>query len=203
MSTPEASAGMPSTATGFELEPGSFRDPTSRVFYRDGGVYRALSARATEAWDRLAETKFYLAAVESGKLVRSEKVTDVEPPPGEWAAVLRHERIPFVSYPYEWTFSMLKDAALLQLDLVEAALAEDFILKDSTPFNIQFRGKQPVFIDIGSFEVLEQGEPWIGRRQFLQMFLYPLMLRAYRDVPFQPWLRVGWARWRRAWESIR
>ena len=180
---------MSSTATGFELEPGSFRDPSSRVFYRNGEVYRALSARAAEAWRELRDTQFLSAGTESGKIVRSTEVTDVDPPEGEWAAVLHHERIPFVSYPYEWTFSMLKDAALLHLELMEAALAEDFILKDSTPFNIQFRGTKPVFIDIGSFEKLEPGEVWVGYRQFLQLFLYPLMLRAYRDVPFQPWLR--------------
>jgi len=80
--------------------------------------------------------------------------------------VLRHERIPFVSYPYEWTFSMLRDAALLQLDLNLAALEEGMILKDSTPYNVQFRGSKPVFVDIGSFERLREGAPWVGYRQF-------------------------------------
>jgi hypothetical protein len=108
---------------------------------------------------------------------------------GAWAGVLAHERVPFVSYPYEWPFGMLKDAALLQLDLLEAALARDLILKDSSPYNVQFRGAQPTFIDVGSFERLRPGEPWIGYRQFCMLFLYPLMLRAFKDVPFRPWLR--------------
>jgi hypothetical protein len=94
-----------------------------------------------------------------------------------------------VSYPYEWTFSMLRDAALLQLELLTAALAEDMILKDSTPYNVQWRGSRPVFIDVGSFERLEPGDVWVGYRQFLRQYLYPLMLRAYLDIPFQPWLR--------------
>jgi SAM-dependent methyltransferase len=107
----------------------------------------------------------------------------------EPAAVLRHERIPFVSYPYEWTFSMLKDTALLQLDLLLAALDHDLVLKDSTPYNIQFKGARPVFVDVGSFERMREGEPWVGYRQFCMLYLYPLVLQAVKGVPFHPWLR--------------
>jgi SAM-dependent methyltransferase len=84
---------------------------------------------------------------------------------------------------------MLKDAAALQLRLLSEALAEDLVLKDATPYNIQWRGAQPVFVDIGSFERARDGEPWAGYRQFCTLFLFPLMLQAYRGVPFQPWLR--------------
>jgi hypothetical protein len=84
---------------------------------------------------------------------------------------------------------MLKDAALLQLDLMLAALDYDLTLKDATPYNVQFRGAQPVFIDVGSFERLTPGEPWLGYRQFCMLFLYPLLLQAYKGLPFQPWLR--------------
>ena len=105
------------------------------------------------------------------------------------AGVLEHERIPFVSYPYEWTFSMLKDAALLQLDLNLAALEEGMILKDSTPYNVQFVGAKPVFVDVGSFERLRDGEPWVGYRQFCMMYLYPLLLQAAKGIEFHPWLR--------------
>ena len=107
----------------------------------------------------------------------------------EPAAVLRHERIPFVSYPYEWTFSMLKDAALLQLDLLLAALEHDMVLKDSTPYNVQFKGARPTFVDVGSFERIREGEPWVGYRQFCMLYLYPLLLQSAKDVPFHPWLR--------------
>ena len=106
-----------------------------------------------------------------------------------WAALLRHERIPFVSYPYEWPFSMLREAALLHLELLLAALEEDLTLKDASPYNVQWRGAQPVFIDVGSFERLSPGEPWAGYRQFCSLMLYPLLLRALRDVPYAPWLR--------------
>jgi ribosomal protein L11 methylase PrmA len=94
-----------------------------------------------------------------------------------------------LSYPYEWTFGMLRDAALLQLDLMRDALEEGLILKDATPYNVQFRGAEPVFIDIGSFERLREGEPWVGYRQFCMQFLFPLMLTAYKGVAHQPLLR--------------
>jgi hypothetical protein len=125
--------------------------------------------------------------------VRTEEVEGAEAPPGlraeEYGAVLRHELIPFVSYPYEWTPGMLRDAALLTLDLILASLDEDLVLKDATPYNVQFKGSRPIFLDVGSWEKLGAGEPWAGYRQFCMQFLYPLMLQAYKGVPFQPWLR--------------
>jgi len=125
--------------------------------------------------------------------VRTEEVEGAQAPPGlraeEYGAVLRHELIPFVSYAYEWTPGMLRDAALLTLDLMLASLDEDLVLKDATPYNVQFRGSRPVFVDVGSWEQLNPGEPWSGYRQFCMQFLYPLMLQAYKGIPFQPWLR--------------
>jgi ribosomal protein L11 methylase PrmA len=109
---------------------------------------------------------------------------------GTWAGVLRHERIPVVTYPYEWSFAMLRDAARLQLDLVSAALAVDLVTKDASAYNVQFVGSRPTFIDVGSFERLRDGEPWYGYRQFHMHFLLPLMLQAYRGIPFQPLLRA-------------
>jgi ribosomal protein L11 methylase PrmA len=84
---------------------------------------------------------------------------------------------------------MLKDAALLQLALGREALTHDLTLKDASAYNVQWRGAQPVFIDVGSFERLRPGEPWAGYRQFCMLFLYPLMLQAYRGVPYHAWLR--------------
>ncbi len=169
-------------------DPGSFRDPGSRVFHKDGEIYRALDQRSMENWKALSATRFFSEEVAAGRIVGTEPAADVEPIE-EWAGILRHERIPVISYPYEWTFSMLRDAAMLQLDLLSAALAEGMILKDSTPFNVQWRGRQPVFIDIGSFETLDEGDVWVGYRQFLAQYLYPLILTAHVGIPFQPWLR--------------
>jgi SAM-dependent methyltransferase len=126
---------------------------------------------------------------ESGQLVGSELIDADSSQMNGWSALLRHERVPFVSYPYEWTFSMLKEAALLQLDLTLAALDEELMLKDGSPYNVQWRGTKPVFIDIGSFERLRPGEPWVAYRQFCMLFLFPLLLEAYRGLSFQPLLR--------------
>jgi hypothetical protein len=183
-----------SAQPAFDREPGSYRDRNSSVFYRNGDVFRGISANALANWKRLTATRFFADFALRGNIVSTDLVseqpsTDHAPADRPWAAVLRHDRIPFVSYPYEWTFGMLKDAALLHLDLMLAALEEDFILKDASPYNVQWHGARPVFIDIPSFEVLRPGQPWIGYRQFCELFLYPLMLMAYKGVDFRPWLR--------------
>jgi hypothetical protein len=175
-----------------DLEAGSFRDPESRVFYADGAVYRALSKDGLEDFEALAGSSLFERAIDDGRLVRTERVEDPSSLPAplvkERAGALRHERIPFVSYPYEWPFSMLKDAALLQLDLLAEALVEDLVLKDSSPYNVQFRGGKAVFVDVGSFEK-RRPEPWVGYRQFCELFLYPLMLQGWKGVRYHPWLR--------------
>jgi hypothetical protein len=176
------------------IEPGSFRDPHSRVVEADGAVLRLLSEQGFRDWTALASSELFRRCVAEGKLIGTEVAPEeaVDLPDGLHygaAAVLRHEVVPFVSYPYEWPFAMLKDAALLQLELLQGALDENLILKDSSPYNVQWRGTSPVFIDVGSFESLRAGEPWIGYRQFCMLFLYPLLLQAFMGVPFQPWLR--------------
>jgi ribosomal protein L11 methylase PrmA len=181
------------TQTPTEFDPGSFRDRDGRVFLRDGKVYRVLSATATADWQALSATRFFPAAVDSRRVVATREsivdASDFDQVDGKWASVLEHERIPFVSYPYEWTFGMLRDAALLQLDLLLEALEEDLILKDASAYNVQWFGSQPTLIDIPSFQRWKVGDPWVGYQQFCQLFLYPLMLTSYRGVPFQPWLR--------------
>jgi hypothetical protein len=150
------------------------------VYSEDGEVLRELSPRGREDWEALERARFFRRALDDGRVVATEEIS-----PG----LLRHERVPFVSYPYEWPFEMLREAALLQLGLLDEALAEGFMLKDGTPYNVQWRGTEPVFVDVGSFERLREGEPWAGYRQFCTLFLYPLLLQAYRGIAPQPWLR--------------
>jgi hypothetical protein len=179
-------------ATEHSTESGSFRDPDSRVFIRDGAVFRALSREGWEDWEAFAATPLLAALVSEGKLVATEPAELDELPElarGIAAGVLRHERVPFISYPYEWPFSMLRDAALLQLELGRRALEADLTLKDASAYNVQWRGAAPAFIDVGSFERLRLGEPWAGYRQFCMLFLYPLLLQAYKGLPYHAWLR--------------
>ncbi|MGH2981309.1 MAG: class I SAM-dependent methyltransferase, partial [Solirubrobacterales bacterium] len=122
------------------VEPGSFRDRDSRVVVAPDAVYRALSGIGADDWRALASSPLLERFTSEGTLIGTEEVgsaalgdaaADILPEGTE--TVLRHERVPFVSYPYEWTFEMLRDAALLQLDLQLAALDEGLTLKDATP----------------------------------------------------------------------
>lgn len=168
-------------------DPGSFRDPTSRVL-RDGDrIYRALAPEAEVAQRTLGGLGFFLDAMAAGDIVRTWWAD--RPAPDGFTAVLEHERVPVVSYPYEWSFSMLQDAALLQLRLTAAAIDAQYVTKDATPYNVQFVGSRPTFIDVGSFEPLRGGEPWYGYRQFCQLFLNPLLLQAWRGLDLQILLR--------------
>ncbi len=151
-------------------------------------MLRGLDETAAADWKQLSGTTFFPKAVEAGR--RSSRRTRSRPPTfrprsrARYAAVIEHERIPYISYPYEWTFAMLRDAAIVHLELLLAALEEDVTMKDGYAFNVQWRGADPVFIDIGSFERIAGG-PWIGYRQFCQTFLYPLLLEAHLGVSFQ------------------
>lgn len=178
---------------------GSFRDPANRVYMRDCDsddlrVLRGVNTIALNNFVKLLEESFFKRAVEKEYIVRTHLLdaTDTDAQAileDGWSGVLEHEPIPFISYPYEWSFSMLKDAALLQLGLLEKALDNGWTVKDASPYNIQFRASRPVFIDIPSFEPWGDGDSWVGYRQFCSMFLTPLMLRAHLNIDFRPLLR--------------
>ena len=173
-------------------DPGSFRDPNSTVLHAGAQVLRLLSSAAAEDWQRLTETTFFGERVSKGDVVATEQMQQADrqgiADEATWPVVLRHERIPFVSYPYEWSFSQLRDAATLHIDLLLDALGEHLTMKDGYAYNLQFRGAAPVFIDIGSFEHY-RGGPWAGYRQFCQTFLFPLLLQAHKNLSFRPLLR--------------
>ncbi len=171
-------------------EPASFRDPDTAVFYQDGRVLRGLSTRGRSDWDRLAATKFLGELTAAGQVVGTTPYEGEAPlsPRGEpWAAVLEHERIPFISYPFEWPFALMREAAVLHLEVLLAALGEGMSMKDGYAYNIQFRGVAPTFIDIGSFEPATG--PWPGYRQFCQTLLFPLLIQAHLGIAYQSYLR--------------
>lgn len=125
----------------------------------------------------------YQRLVERGLLIAHEEVSDpgLGEPENRYK-VIRPTQVPFVSYPYEWCFSALKQAAILTLKIQHEALKHGFMLKDASAYNIQFIGAQPVFIDTLSFDVYEEGAPWVAYKQFCQHFLAPLALMSYTDV---------------------
>lgn len=174
-------------------DPGSFRDPSNLVFHADGRVLRGLRGDAVDDWHALAAAPFFQSLQQQGKLCRTwpvQRDSTLSADAQGWPVVLEHERVPFVSYPYEWCFSMLRDAAMLHLEVLLAALDDGMTTKDGSAYNVQWRGAAPTFIDIGSFESVRAGEPWAGYRQFCQTMLYPLMLQAHCGLSFQPWMRA-------------
>ncbi|MGH9860181.1 MAG: SAM-dependent methyltransferase [Candidatus Acidiferrales bacterium] len=132
---------------------------------------------------------FYEALVREGRLIPHDEAEVPPSAPGAYK-ILRPAVIPFVSYPYEWCFSQLKDAALLTLEIQKIALAHGMSLKDGSAYNIQFVDGRPIFVDTLSFERLREGEPWVAYRQFCQHFLAPLALMSRRDVRLSQMLRV-------------
>jgi len=186
---------MPSDllAADFQRDRGSFRDPDGYIIRRGEQIFRVILPSAVERWRQFASSELAKELQSAGLLIGTREVeqdalaAELAIPTG--SLVLEHECIPFLSYPYEWTFAMLRDAALLQLEILDRGLRHNWILKDASAYNVQFRGVTPVFIDVLSFAPLRRGEVWAGYNQFCRMMLYPLMLEAYKQVPFQPWLR--------------
>lgn len=177
-----------------EADPGSFRDPSGVVLYAGQRVLRALQEPAASAIGELFASGLLPSMIERGAVVGTRMLARDEERAlyaalPEAALILEHERVPFISYPYEWPFEALRAAALRTLEVLSDALDRGYVLKDATPFNVQFAGATPRIIDVGSFERLEPGRPWAGYAQFCRTFLNPLLLQSLAGVPYQPWLR--------------
>ena len=167
----------------------SFRDPSGFLFKRGDKLYRQINQSYQADFDLLNSSGLYEVLVSKGWLVSHEEVEE-KPLQAETAyKVIRPEVMPFISYPYEWSFSQLKSAALRTLAVQKAALEHGMVLKDASAYNIQFAGWRPVLIDTLSFERYQDGEPWTAYRQFCQHFLAPLALMAHRDVRLRMLLR--------------
>ena len=169
---------------------GSFRDPSGFLFHRDGLLYRQVEPVYQEAYDMLRDSGLYAELVAAGLLIPHEEVSlDLAMSPGAYR-VLRPEPIRFISYPYSWCFSQLKDAALTTLAIQRRALARGMILKDASAYNIQFHEGRPVLIDTLSFEPYHEGDAWVAYRQFCQHLLAPLLLMSRKDIRLAGLLRV-------------
>ena len=170
---------------------GSFRDPGGRIFSADGRILRAVMRSSAAAYEAVRDSGLLRRLSERQLLLASEEIDvssfgQLTPAP---AYLLEHPRIPFVSYPYEWCFSLHRRAALHHLDLHLAALEDGFTLSDSTAYNIQFEGTRPVFIDHLSLVPYKDGDVWMGHRQFCMQFLNPLIFWAVLGVQPNYWFR--------------
>jgi ribosomal protein L11 methylase PrmA len=170
--------------------PSSFRDPSGFLFYRDGSIYRQVNTNYRDNYEHLMDSGLYKTLVDAELLVPHKEV-EVEPARSDKVYnVIEPELIPFISYPYEWSFSQLKDAALTTLRIQKAALDFGMSLKDCSAYNIQFKDGKPVLIDTLSFEKYRVGQPWVAYRQFCQHFLGPLALMSHKDIRLNQLMRV-------------
>jgi ribosomal protein L11 methylase PrmA len=168
----------------------SFRDPSGFLFTQAGDLYRQVNRSYAGEYDRLMESGLYEKLVKARIMVPHTEVDIAAPDPSIAYKIIKPERIPFISYPYEWAFSQLKDAALATLSLQKRALNSGMSLKDASAYNIQFHHGKPVLIDTLSFETYQEGKPWVAYRQFCQHFLAPLALMARVDIRLGQLLRI-------------
>jgi len=160
---------------------GSFRDPAGFVFRRGGILYRQVNQAGAEDYDRLIESGLAHELVARGLLIPHEEVAE-EPATSSGAhRILLPDEVPFFSYPYEWSFSQLKDAALATLEIQSVALDHDMSLRDASAYNIQFPRGRATLVDTLSFERRREG-PWVAYRQFCSHFVAPLALMSTRDA---------------------
>ncbi|MCK4632380.1 MAG: SAM-dependent methyltransferase, partial [candidate division Zixibacteria bacterium] len=181
---------MPDPTKKTTINPGSFRDPSGFIFTREGTVYRQVNKSYQNDFDLLISSGLYQKLIDKKLLVSHDEV-EIDSGQSELAyKIIRPEQVPFVSYPYEWSFSQLKDAALTTLRMQKIALKHGMSLKDASAYNIQFIGNRPVMIDTLSFETYREGSPWVAYKQFCQHFLAPLALMSRTDVRLSQLLRV-------------
>ncbi len=152
----------------------SFRDPSGFMLLKDGVLLRQVNPIYFSQYRSLRDSGFYKKLFDAGLLVPHEEIDA-----NDAAIILEPETIPFFSYPYEWSFSQYKHAALHTLKLQKYCLQNGYTLKDATAFNVTFHKGKPVFVDSLSFDIYTEGEPWRAYKQFLMHFLAPLVLAKY------------------------
>ncbi|MCR9105644.1 MAG: class I SAM-dependent methyltransferase [Gammaproteobacteria bacterium] len=158
----------------------SFRDPAGYVFVFDNILYRQVNEKAEAEYRGFVDCGLYQCLVDKQWLIEHIEVQDPRGRTGS-GCILQPRELPYISYPYEWSFQQLKDAALLTLSVQRMALQYGYSLKDASAFNVQFDGCSPIFIDTLSFERYQDGKPWVAYRQFCQHFLAPLAVAAHKE----------------------
>ena len=164
------------------LDAGSFRDPSGHVFSRDGKIYRSIFGPGVKDFEAARDARIYDKLIEAGLLLRHDEVNLGDPAPEGTVYCLCHPRLSMISYPWEWPFSMLKDAALIHLDAMEMLLPHGFWLRDASAFNVQYDGNRLCLIDTLSIGQRIAESPWVAYGQFCSHFLAPLATAAYCDV---------------------
>lgn len=184
-----------STSVATKRLASSFRDPSGFIFTENGTLFRSVSSRYQQHYDHLILSGLYNKLVEEFLLIPHREIDPgaIEQFPGskeDVYKIIRPEFVPFISYPYEWCFSQLKDAALALIRIQKKALDCNMVLKDASAYNMQFLKGKPILIDTLSFEIYKENHPWVAYRQFCQHFFAPLSLMAFRDIRLSQLLRI-------------
>jgi len=168
-----------------QTEPSSYKDPSGYIFYLRNEVYRYISPSEVPLYQKLLRSDLFAGLINNRKIVgtRLVQVSEDEHLARNFdvitETVLRHEKIDFITYPYEWSISMCGDAALLTLDIQEALLLGGYSLKDATPYNVQFIASNPIFVDFTSIEECSKTGIWMAYNQFCELWLFPMLLYQY------------------------
>ena len=165
--------------TEIKIHPASYKDPAGFIFLHEGRFFRQVNQCYAQEYTQLMESGLYHELTARKWLIPH---TETDFPSADSAGhfkILLPSQLNNTSYAYEWSFDMLKDAALLTLHINELAIEHGMILKDATPYNIQFYQGKPIFIDTLSFGTYDAAKPWTAYRQFCEMFLFPLYFEHY------------------------
>ncbi len=173
-----------------QIHTGSFRDPSGFLYNHTGQLFRQVNLSYRDDYEALISSGLYEKLVKGHLLIPHAETADEPGLTPDRYKVIAPEVVPFISYPYEWSFSQLKDAALTTLKIQKLALQHGMTLKDATAYNIQFHKGKPVLIDTLSFERYAEGAPWAAYKQFCQHFLAPLALMSHTDIRLNQMLRI-------------
>jgi hypothetical protein len=166
----------------YKIDNSSFRDPSGFIFYDEEKLYRQINISYKDNFKHFLNSGLYEKLVSENLLIPHKEVNVDSILPEKLFKIIEPQLIPLISYPYEWSFSQLKFAALTTLKVQKIALEFGMTLKDASAYNIQFLNSQPIFIDTLSFEKYPEGEGWKAYKQFCQHFLGPLALMGHTDV---------------------
>jgi len=171
-------------------EASSLRDPGGYIFYDNGIVYRSISKAYQSDFDFLNNSGLYKHLVDQNYLISHKESNYTSS--DEHYKIIEPTKIDFISYPYEWSFSQFKEAALLTLKIQLESTNYGMTLKDATPYNIQFVKTKPLFIDTLSFEkIFNEDYSWSALKQFNEMFLGPLILMSRVDISANSYLKTN------------
>ena len=169
----------------------SFRDPSGHVYELDNRILRTITTKAKSHYEYVRDSKVINRFIKNEWVIDTKEINDGLPDlrTDNVCYIVEHSKIPYISYPYEWSFEMLKAAALRHLEIQIELLKNNISLSDASAYNIQFDGANPMFIDYLSFRRYVDGEFWLGHQQFCEQFLNPLLLRSYIGISHNSWFR--------------